>query len=353
MVLGLLLLILIPPTRMQWAFYSFGIGYFLSMCMVFWTSRFAFPAIPMYVVLGFSLFLGSHGERRSRLGRAVSDRVFAFLKRLTSRDSAGVRAAVSLVVAAVILSQVLGIVRSERFYFDRRPLFILPAAQFLRGYAENAGDADKQIVMARKPHIAYYSGMEYRTYPTQVSDGRGFIISAIELDADYVVYSKLEHIYYPEAGWLANLEIELGVELVYSEKEINIYELSGWLDLESQEGVIGLEERLARLQELGRADHHEAVMRSCAEISLLHTYNRNTEKAGEYLLYSLEAASKLPNSEDVDRGVRALWNELLLVADTYSAQGRRDEGAALVALAMKLIDAGRSPRGDAGRPRVR
>lgn len=341
MVLGALLLLLTPPTRSQAAFYSFGILYFLSMCMVFWTSRFPFPTIPTYVALGFSLLLGPLGERRTRLGLAVSDRFFGFMKWLTGRQSAGAKATAALLVSAVLLTQIFGILRVERFYYDRRPLFILPAAQFLR---ERAGGAEEDTILARKPHIAYYANMRYRPYPTQLTDGRDFIASAIERQADYVVFSKLEYTFYPDADWLVNLEVEYGVDLIYSSEEINIYEIADWLDLESPHGIARLREKLAGLSDLRRDGRQEDVMRTCVEISMLHSLNRDFERAGEYLLLGLEAAGKPPRTEGVEMGMRFIWSELLIIAHAYEELGRRDEGSELIADGVKLVDPDGSTR---------
>lgn len=338
--LGLLRLLFVPPTRKQWAFFSFGIGYFLSMCMVFYLPRFSFPILPMYLAAGFSLLVGPHGDRRSRLWEIFGRRLFGGLKRLAVDHRRAIRVATPLVIAGLFLMQIQWVVRAETFYFSSRPLFILPAARFLKDHAGSEGKAAEKIVLARKPHIAYYAGMKYRMYPLHLSDSRDLIVSAIELGADYVVYSKLEYMYYPEDTRLANLESELGVKLIYSEKEINVYEVADWLDLKSPEGAAGLREMLARLRAFRRADHQEAVMRACAELSLLYSCNQNIEKAGEYLLFSLKAAGKLPASEEMDRRVRLLWNELMLIASEYSDQGRQDDGAALVSNALRLIDFG-------------
>jgi 4-amino-4-deoxy-L-arabinose transferase-like glycosyltransferase len=335
--LGLLRLLFVPPTRKQWAFLSFGVGYFLSMCLVFYLPRFSLLVIPMYLAVGFSLLVGPHDGRRSRLGEAFDRRFIGGWRRLVEKRPKVIRTAIPLVIAGLLLMQVQWIVRAETFHYSVRPLFVLPAARFLKEHAGGEARAEEKIVMARKAHVAYYAGTKYRMYPHRVLDGRELVAAAIELGADYVVYSRLEHACYPDAKWLGGLESEFGVERIYSEQDITIYELAGWLDLGSREGAAGLEERLARLESFDRAGRRDAVMRTCAEIALLYSYNRDLEKAGNYLLSSLEVAVGLPDAEDRNRGVRVLRSELARVADAFHGSGRHAEGAALIDEAQKLI----------------
>lgn len=334
--LGLLRLLFVPPTRRQWALLSFGIGYFLSMCLVFYLPRFGLPIVPMYLAVGFSLLVGPHDGRRSRLGEALDRRLLGGWRRLAESRPKVIRTAIPIVIACLFLMQVQWIVRAEMFHYGVRPLFVLPAARFLREHAGGEARAGQKIVMARKAHIAYYAGTKYHMYPHRLSDGRELIAAAIELGADYVVYSRLEHAYYPDAKWLGGLETEFGVDRIYSENDITIYELAGWLDLESREGVASLEERLARVERYARAGRRDALMRTYAEISLLYSYNRDIEKAGEYLLRSLDVAVGLPEGEDREHGVLVLRNELMRVADAFHRRGRHAEGAALIDEARKL-----------------
>lgn len=337
MVLGLLLLLLVPPTRQQWAFYSFGVGYFLSMCMVFRLPRFAFPVMPMYAALGFSFIVGPHGERRSRLGEAVGDRVLMALRRITGRGMAGVRIAV---VAGIFLLLIFEIVGLEKFYLERRPFFVFHAAQFLREHAGGAGRAAQQVVLARKPHMAYYSGMKYQAYPARVVDSREFITFAIEHDVDYLVYTPLERAYYHRGNrdWLTGVENTAGVERIFSDEGVKVYEFADWLDLDDEDGRQRLASRLVDLQELERLNDPGAVMRACSEISRLYSYNGKPGETAEFLIRGLEAARRLPDPAEADRQIRELRLEFLAVARTYFKQGRRDEGAALLEDALLELE---------------
>jgi hypothetical protein len=337
MLVGVIFLILIPPNRMQWAFYSFGIVYFLSMCMVFWVSRFAFPVVPMYVALGLSWLVDPQVERPSRLTRVLGDRVSAGLRRLTRRDSLGIRMGITVVIVALLVTQVRGIVVCERFYLEHRPLFILPAAQFLKEHAERAADAEQKTVLARKPHIAYYAGMAYVAYPTHVANSREFVASAVDRGADYIVFSILEYAYRRDADWLVTLDRELGVERILRNKKIMIYDVADWLDLDGPAGRVELERRLTHLRSLERSGSPWELMQASAEIYLLYFYNGELDKAAEHLLKSLEAAGMLSNREEADFYIGKLGDEVTLLAHAYSSSGRRGEGAALVDDAVKRV----------------
>jgi hypothetical protein len=338
MLLGAVILLLIPPTRTQWAFYVFGMGYFLSTCLVFWVSRFAFPVVPMYLALGFYWLADIHGDRRSRLGRALGGHVSAGLRRLTSRDSAAVRIGVSIVIGALLVSQVHGVVMCEKFYLEGRPLFILPAAEFLNEHAERKSDADREIVLARKAHIAYYAGMEYATYPQTAANSREFVAAAVDRGADYVVFSILEYAYRKDAGWLLRLDNELGVEKIYSKEKIRIFELADWLDLDESAGRVGLKMRVAHLQSLDASNDAWSVMQACTEIYLLYFYNGELDNAAEYLLRSLEAAGRLPSEEESAFYTDKLQDELALLARAYARSGRRADALAIIDEAREYLD---------------
>jgi hypothetical protein len=338
MVLGLLLLTLVPPTRKQMGFYTFGIVYFLSMCVVFRLPRFVLPVAPTYIAVAFAFLVGPHGERRSRLGRAFGDRLFAGLTRLTSRDSTAVRRTVPVVVAGILLLQVLGIVENERWYLKRLPLYILPAAQFLVEHAERAGHVDQQTVLARKPHIAYYSGMEYQRYPVPVTGSREFVTFAVEQNVDYIVYGLVEQMHYDDTEWLVGVENTAGVERIFSNESTRIYEVANWLDLDEADGRRGLASRLAHLQSLEGADDPEAVVLACREIHVLYSHNGRPWKAAEYLVRGFEAAKTIPDPDEADRQIRALGRDFADLSLTYLRLGREDEGAAVLEKALLELE---------------
>jgi len=336
MLLGAAMLLLAPPGRRQGSLYLFGAVYFLAMCSVFWRPRFAFPLLPVYATLGFSLLFGPASERRTRLGIAVGERFFEVHARLTERRSRAVRTAVVLVVGAILASQVAGIVRSERFYFDRRPLFVLRAADILRRHAEETRKPGRLTVMARKGHIPYYAGMDYRQYPKTVSGSRAVVAAAVERGADYVVFSELERVYYPRAQWVEGLGGELGVELIHSDRQVNLYALSPWLDLDSAAGQEELARRVGLLESLElEGDGLEAV-RASAELYLLHMYNGDIDGAASYLARGIDAAGRLAGSDESEAALNALRNELMLLAHAYFDRGEQARGASLLRSAAGL-----------------
>ena len=239
--IGMVRLIVRPPTRMQWAFNMFAMSYFLLLCAVFYLPRFSMLLAPAYFAVLFSMLLGLRDfSQFSKIGRRQEGE---------ERESGPARAepgmhartgvghifgalpqtylgVVTTALLAVLLwTRIAGIVEAEQFYYERRPLFVLDAARFLKGYAASESSPGRAMVMARKPHIAYYADLAYAKYPQQFSVLREILSFARGHRIDFLVYSDIERSYFghPE-GWNV-LATTTGVRVIYSTPSITIYEL--------------------------------------------------------------------------------------------------------------------------------
>lgn len=329
--LGLLLLLLAPPTRRQWAFYSFGIVYFLSMCIVFRLPRFVLPLAPAYAALGLSFLVGPVGARRSRLGRAVGDRFFSWVALPARSGSAVAKRTVAVVIAGTFVLQILGIVESERWFIARVPTYVLPAAGSLRVHAEQHSDnVAQEVVLARKPHIAYYAGMRYERYPLHLEGDRELLTFAVERNVDYIVYSRIERMYYEDSAWLADLAVVDGVSRVLSDESIIIFEVAKRLDLDEAEGARRLTALIAELERLDDSGDTDATVRAFREMSMLYSYNGNPMRAGDCLARAVRAAQADPDRERAGPLVRTLMADLMSLSRTYFRLGRDSDGAELL-----------------------
>lgn len=228
--LGLLRLFFVPPTRRQAVLLTYATSYFLAMCTVYHQPRFSFPILPAYYAIVFALLCGEGGQRRSSLGHAVERLLSTALARLralrTLIEEKAPRAgslALGLVTAGVFCYQISDIMVIEKYYYYRRPLFILDVGPVL---ARLAGPASQDIVMARKPHIAYYSGLQFQRYPRQISGATAFLDHAHRHDVRYILYSGIERNHYPQQTFLRNLDSEPQVVRVHQDEYCIIYELA-------------------------------------------------------------------------------------------------------------------------------
>jgi len=240
--LGIVRLFFRPPTRKQWAFLAFPICYFLVICNVFPLSRFSLPLSPAYFAILFSMLLAM-GEisrfpligKPKQTGKQKSETAQKKRKKSSSGDppamtvASGFRAikiTTALIIVALFCYQIMVIVKAESYYYGQRPVFILEAAQFLKEHAAQEHRAERAIVLARKPHIAYYSGLIYKQYPPSLANLREFIVFARNQNVDYIVYSDIERSYYEDAAGRQPLDTIEGIKRIYSLSSITIYELN-------------------------------------------------------------------------------------------------------------------------------
>jgi 4-amino-4-deoxy-L-arabinose transferase-like glycosyltransferase len=206
--LGLLQLLFRRLDRRQATFFVLPVCYFLAMCTVYYLPRFFLPLLPAYYVLGLGFLLGTHsGDGWWRW----SDRYPVVRLGITG-----------LVLAGIIGLQLERVVAAERDYYDQRPLFVPAAAEFLQAHHDGS---DVPVVMARKPHIAYYAGMRYLPYPQSFAGGSELLTFARRQQVQYIVYSTVERYFYPDRSFLKRLDVVDGVERIYRGRQIAIYEL--------------------------------------------------------------------------------------------------------------------------------
>ncbi|MCK4235618.1 MAG: glycosyltransferase family 39 protein [Candidatus Krumholzibacteria bacterium] len=353
--LGMLRLVAVRPTRRQRAFFVFALFYFLPMCAIFHLPRLSIPLVPAYYALGFSLLFRSGSEKRTRLGRTFG-RVFAGRPCWPGRSEEGTAdvrpaddraevmpgstdrfvatrltpglAVAILVITALCISQIARVVKHERIYYNRRPLFISGAANFLEACARRTGREDVQVVMARKPHIAYYSGLKYQQYPRRFRSSQEFLSFAMNRSVDYVVYSIIESEHYPDIEFLVHLESTPGIEKIYENEGIIVYKLAEWLNINKAAGKATLSNYLYRFWEVEKSNDPTLILEACYDVSGMYAVNGEWEKVARYLLHGLRAAQRLPEQGEMDQHLCLLW---LNLSQAYLMLGRHEEG-------IKMLD---------------
>lgn len=236
--LGVARLFFAPPTRMQWAFLLSFALYFLACCAVFYLARYSLLLSTAYFALASSFVINladaprflSRVVRSSRRGKREA-RSDGRSVRAAEKGRGGapgghpsrVRIVTAVIVCVVLLLEVAAIVASESFYYKQRPLYLLDAARFLKGYVEQGHGSRQDVVMARKPHVAYYADLAYQQYPLSFSLPRGIIAYARSRGIGYLVCSSVEMRYFGnEEGW-RQLGTMDGVSTIYSADSTTIY----------------------------------------------------------------------------------------------------------------------------------
>jgi len=239
---GIIRLFFRLPTRKQWAFLAFPVCYFLVICTVFLIPRFSLPLTPVYHAIMFSMLIGLRGMPRfpligalKRIRMRKSKPAQKEYTEFARKDRDGRKAAPSFalirvvvigLIAAVFFFQIKWVIETERYYYKQRPLYILEAARFLKECAAREHRTEKAIVMARKPHIAYYADLVYKPYPRSLSYLPELIVAARNLGVDYLVCSDIERSYFGDSEAWQQLGMIKGIKKIYSMPSITIYELA-------------------------------------------------------------------------------------------------------------------------------
>jgi hypothetical protein len=348
--LGLVRLAFDPLTRRHWAYLVFPLCYFLAMCTVYNQPRFRFPLIAAYCGIGMAFLFGADRNRPSRFNHEFRTAAGAFRKDPGGTIGEGSDGAVGntvsgsisrparlplfftgLVLAGLGLYQVSNIIEAERFYYARRPLYILEAASFLKSDATERGAT---MVMARKPHIAYYSELRQVPFPLDPGTAEDFVRQAVLDRADYVVVSDIERDHYPNAHYLGFLEKIEGVASIYRQPSITIYALSEALREGARVQDVAVSALTRQLEQAQAAGDLLPIVGLSRQIADEHLINRNWQAAMAASRRGLDAAleiktADLPPEETAEIATQAcqLKNDLAMA---YVYLGRHEEGIALL-----------------------
>jgi hypothetical protein len=289
--LGLLRLLIVPPRRKQWSFLIFPLCYFLAMGAVYHQPRFALPLLPAYLAIGFALLWGDGNRHRSRLAQRLDQLGSAsvILTKLVNRTRpypSRIGIIISIITVGLFGWQTIDTAAITRSYYTRRPLFILDAGAALAHLSKGDGE---QTIMARKPHIAYYSGLRYQPYPRRLSTVTALLDFAQDHQVRYIFYSGIERNQFPDQLFLQHLDTATNVTKVYADDYCLVYELAPGATPRTAENE---NYRLTLLQDLaaaeGQADQWR-IFRICRKIAEQHLADWDWSSVAHYLERGLQA----------------------------------------------------------------
>jgi hypothetical protein len=204
--LGLARLVFVRPGRPVVAVLVALLTYRLAMGTVFYLPRFSLPLAPAYCALGMAALLGSW--RAARGG-------------LTGWRHGSLAA--GAVLGVLLLSQLFQIVTFERMYGAQAPTYLLAAAPRLQRYARSTG---ARVLMARKPHLAFLSGLEYRPYPQGFTGPRDLLVRAQAAGVDLITVSTVERQHFADRPFLAQLDLSPQVTRILDLPDVTVFALA-------------------------------------------------------------------------------------------------------------------------------
>ena len=272
-ILGLILIIVKIRDRRLTVFLALEGIYFLAMCLVYHQPRFLFPLLPAYT-MGASFFLWN-------------------------LPLVGLRRAIPVVVLLIVLSgQMQIIVSGEMYYAERAPVWVLDTASALEERISK-NTPEEPLLLARKPHLAFYSDMAWVPYPANFGSVTDFLQRARKLGANLIAVSDFELFYHPNKPWMLKLDQANGVKLVHRDLHARIFQLDTTLPVEE----FGTDPRITKLLDQLDLAHqiadNEGSAKLAAEIAWLYSENHEYYKAQDYLLVGISAMQDVVKSSSL------------------------------------------------------
>ncbi len=126
----------------------------------------------------------------------------------------------ALVVVALGANQIHNIIIGEKYYIAGRPLEVLQWAPEVRSLALETGST---TLMARKPHLAHYAGLEPVAYPQRVPGYLDFLDFAFNHQVDLIAVGSMERKVRGKTFILDFLDKAEGVSLGAVLDGLNVY----------------------------------------------------------------------------------------------------------------------------------
>jgi tetratricopeptide (TPR) repeat protein len=350
LVIGFLRWLWYPPSRRQWAYFVFPLCYFLGMGLVYHQPRFSFPLLAAYNAIAFAVLSGDGFNQSSRWAAALTRKLDSWRERSERlrQRLGGKRAVVGLsftvvIAGAIFASQIYDIVTVERYYYIRRPTFILTLGPQLAQLAaadqqgarpQGQTKTEPAIVMARKPHVAFYAGMRFLPYPRQLGSMAQFVSLAVERNVRYIVYSGIERDHYPGQIFLRELDQAAGIQKIYADDYSIVYELTPGMtagQAAENEVLVHLKQELQQARENNRPWQ---VFVLCYRIADQYLVDWDWGSAARYLEDGLSAGERVPTLE-AKREVARMKTHLALA---YYNLGRYRDAVRLLEASLISIE---------------
>ncbi|MBU8871844.1 MAG: glycosyltransferase family 39 protein [Gemmatimonadales bacterium] len=259
--LGLMVIALRIRDRRLAVFLALEALYFLAMCLVYHQPRFLFPLLPAYT-LGASLVLWNW--------------------RLT-----GPRRVLPVVVLVLLIGwQIKIITDGERYYAERCPEWVPGTASVLQRNFPGDGSAVPTL-MARKPHLAFYSGLPWAPYPSVLGSAGEFLQRVAASGAELIAVSDFELFYHEDKPWLLSLDDAAGVTLLHRDDHARIFRLDMTLSPQEMIKDPRIMDLLPQLEAARQGTDHFLSANLASEVARLFAEDHEYFPAREYLQLGL------------------------------------------------------------------
>jgi 4-amino-4-deoxy-L-arabinose transferase-like glycosyltransferase len=165
------------PDRKQIAYIALSAAYFALLLPVFYGARFSLFLAPVYALLAALFLLGLPWRRIGKAGSAIC----------------------GLVIACVLLIVALNTGKVIRGDIGNGPMVVLRIRDAVR--ADHISLQEGAIIVARKPHIAYYLDLQYRAFP-DVQTTPDLMRELASMNARYLYYGPIEWLMRPQFRFL-------------------------------------------------------------------------------------------------------------------------------------------------------
>ena len=188
---GLILIWFMKPSRRILLYFSFGLLYFLILTLVFYNARFSLFLLVFYAPL--AVWPLASDKITGKLGRFSRIPLILLL----------------LVTVSINYTSTRTTLNDIKYV----PYFLKDMGMALDKYEP---DKSKKL-LARKPHAAYYAGLEPSMFPDTVQNVEELVDFCRKYHVDYVLYSLVEAKYRPQLQDLLNLDKKFpALEMIYS-----------------------------------------------------------------------------------------------------------------------------------------
>ncbi len=182
-VLGLLTIFFLKPDKQKLIYFSFGVIYFLILTLVFYNERFSLYLLTMYIPLAVWPF-----TEKTLLARLKNFFWVPF-------------AIIFLIIASYSYTSTKNVL-----YEIKNPPTILEELKELGINLEKIEHDKSQKIMARKPNVAYYAGLNVVMFPEDVRSVEELIYLCRDNSIRYILYSGVEYSSRPHLKILFNTD---------------------------------------------------------------------------------------------------------------------------------------------------
>lgn len=174
-IIGLIFLLSQKIDKAKLAYFASSFFFFLVLVFVFYSERFSMYLLPTYLSVGYSI-LNWRMINKTKYGWLI----------------------MWVILNLISLPKISRTIKND---LESQPLDILYVA---KEFKSKFDDSEKgKIIVARKPNIAYYLGMEFKPFPL-VNNYEQLFEELKKLNASYLYYSLIEFYFRRELSGLLN-----------------------------------------------------------------------------------------------------------------------------------------------------